>query len=43
MRIMGRALNPGNRITAYVQLVTPDFSVQVCTQILLENSSWVFY
>ena len=37
MRIKGHAVSPGNRTTAHVQLVTPDFSVKVCTPALFEN------
>ena len=43
MRIKGRAVSPGTRTTAHVQLDTPDVSVKVCTPVLFENSSFVFY
>ena len=38
MRIKGRAVSPGTRTTAHVQLVTPDFSVEVRRPVLFENS-----
>ena len=43
MRIKGRVVSPGTRTTAHVQLVTPDFSVEVRRPVLFENSSFVFF
>ena len=42
MRIKGSVGRPGTRTTAHVQLVTPDVSVKVCTQVSFENKSCAF-
>ena len=38
MRIKGRAVNLGNRTTAHVQLVTPEFSAEVRNPISFTTS-----
>ena len=43
MRTVGLAITQGTRTTAYVQLVTQDVNVKVCTPDSFENSSCVFY